>query len=320
MSTLRSAIFRHDNDYGRHPLAALAHVHALSVCAVVPYYETGRLGSAAVDHLIGSLANYQASFATPPDVGVVVVDDGSVERPFRAVSDHPMLTVERLDQNLGRSAVRNVGLRLAAQSGYDMVVFVDSDIVVAPDQIEQIARLWSRRQRTAGVDEAIVANLFTTLTRQCDPDSLSSVLDSARIETDWRWWCRYQSSWIGCPGDIMYVGEQFRLVDQTRQFRDWVGMVGPWCLPNMVLGGCFAVPSTAAVEVGGFDEAFSTYGFTETTLVARLVAAGLPVIPQLASAALHVEWNPSHHAQAARNERFRAAHRKFFTEFLGGLR
>ena len=114
----------------------------------------------------------------------------------------------------------------------------------------------------------------------------------------------------------MYVGRRFALVRDTDFFRHWTGMWGPWALPNMVLGGCFAVPATAAMQLGGFDESFSSYGFTETTLVARLIALGIPVVPQVKSAAVHVETNPAHYTQQERNTFFRLAHRKFFTEFM----
>jgi hypothetical protein len=75
--------------------------------------------------------------------------------------------------------------------------------------------------------------------------------------------------------------------------------------------GCTSTPS-----VDGFDESFAAYGFTETSLVARLIAAGVPVIPQVKAVAVHVEANPAHHSREERNALFRAAHRRFYREFL----
>lgn len=86
----------------------------------------------------------------------------------------------------------------------------------------------------------------------------------------------------------------------------------------MVLGGCFAVPTALAVDVGGFEDSFDHYGFTETTLIAKLIAAGCKVVPVLGSTAVHVESQPAHLPQCQRNARFRDAHRRFFGEFLAG--
>ncbi|WP_157227492.1 hypothetical protein [Nocardia asiatica] len=133
---------------------------------------------------------------------------------------------------------------------------------------------------------------------------------------DWRWSCRFQPSWVADPGDWLYVGHRFDLVSGTDYFRRWHGSIGPWLLANMVLGGCFAVPADAAIAVGGFDESFSRYGFTETSLVARLIARGVPVVPQVTVPAVHVEHNPAHHNQHDRDSHLTAAHRRFFTEFL----
>lgn len=310
---LRSAIFGHDNDYGTDVWSPNLRAAALSVSCVVPYYETGAIAVECVRRLAQSMRRYRANFGSAPRTQIVVVDDGSTRDPFpdNEISGARLLT---LPDNAGRAVARNTGLRESA--GFDVVVFVDSDILVADDLITRICELWDAGEPELRTRPVIAATLFSTL--RVDPTTvdLDRVVADASITDDWRWTCWYQPSWIGCPGDWMYVGHRFDLLRNTSYFRRWSGMVGPWTLANMVLGGCFAVPGVAASAVGGFDESFATYGYTETSLVARLIAEGIPVVPQVKSAAVHIERHPAHHRQDRRDAMLRTAHRKFFREFL----
>lgn len=74
---------------------------------------------------------------------VVVVDDGS-DAPVKewlAQQDDPHLRLVSFDDNQGRSAARNAGVR-AAQG--DWVVFLDSDMIVRPDFLAAHARSLSQ--------------------------------------------------------------------------------------------------------------------------------------------------------------------------------
>lgn len=314
-STLRSQIFRHDNNYGVDPRSDDLRLPRLSVSCVVPYYETGPLALECVARLSRALRLYESAHVQAPLTQITVVDDGSTERPFpENVNLQRQYRLIKLPDNRGRSAARNIGLR--ASSDFDITLFVDSDVLVQDDQIVRTCELWDSGASDPWPQEAVVANLFSTLRVHPEDVNLDKVLQAASITSDWRWSCRYQPSWVGDTGDWMYVGQKFQLVSDTDFFRQWTGMVGPWALPNMVLGGCFGVPTNTAIQIGGFDESFATYGFTETTLVTKLIAHGIPVIPQVKAAAVHVENNPNHHSQKERNALFRIAHRKFFTEFI----
>ncbi|WP_280404759.1 glycosyltransferase family 2 protein [Nocardia brasiliensis] len=312
LNSLRSELFRHNNDYGADPRSQTLRTPPLSVSCVIPYHETGPLAWDCVVRLARALRRYQGVHAENPQVQIVVVDDGSVRKPFPHQRIHE-LKVIRWPVNRGRSAARNTGLQ--ASAGFDMTVFLDSDILVPEDLIIRMVELWDGGNRELRVRPAVVASLLSTLRTAPDTD-LDRVLRDASVRTDWRWSCRYQPQWVFTPGDWMYVGRRFDLVEDTNFFRSWSGMVGPWSLPNMVLGGCFAVPTAQALSVGGFDESFAQYGFTETSLVARLIGRAIPVVPQVKSAAVHVEHNPDHHTQSERVALLSTAHRKFFTEFL----
>lgn len=312
--SLRSAILAHDNDYGFDPRTPCWAAPSLRVSCVVPYYETGPLAIECVHRLAAAVTAYRAGIGPgAPAAQIVVVDDGSTTRPFPTGIAPEIVRVIRLPDNRGRAAARNTGLR--ASGGFDLALFVDSDVLVHPDLVTETCRLW--QPPTAGpVRAPIVASLMSTYRAGAEKFAPARAIAAASIAADWRFSCRFQPSWIADPGDWMYVGHRFDLVPATNYFRSWHAAVGPWLLPNMVLGGCFAVPVGSALAVGGFEEAFASYGFTETSLVARLIASGVPVIPQVTVAAVHVEHNPAHHNQRDRDTHLATAHRRFFTEFL----
>ncbi len=242
---------------------------------------------------------------------MIVVDDGSLLRAFRepAPEDAVPLEMLRLPGNRGRSAARNAGLHAAGTGGAAVTAFVDSDVLVSEDHVANMIGAMHPLER------AIAAGLFLT-TPATGADELREALACARVENDWRYECVYESSWIGCDADLEFVGRRFRLLAETAGWRRWSGMVGPWCLANMALGGCVAVPTERAIACGGFEETFDRYGFTETTLVAKLIAGGCFLVPVLGSTALHIEGQPAHLPQAERNRRFRDAHERFFGEFI----
>jgi GT2 family glycosyltransferase len=312
--SLRAAVLAHRNDYGFDADAPPALVRAPSVACVVPYHETGPLASQVAASLLASLRSYRDGVGTPePNCRLIVVDDGSRRRTFRAPSgpQDVELQVVHLESNKGRSRARNTGLHVASTSGAEVTVFVDSDVLVPGDHV---TNLLSAMQPSG---HAIAAGFFMTV-RAAEGNSVEQALGMARVENDWRSECVYEPSWIGCSADLEFVGRRFRLLEETRDWREWSGMIGPWCLANMVLGGCFAVPTDLATSVGGFEESFDQYGFTETTLIAKLIAAGCMVVPVLGSTAVHVESQPAHLSQSQRNAHFRDAHHRFFGEFLAG--
>jgi|SRR5579883_225409 len=315
--SLRSAIFSHDNDYGFHPCDESLKPARLSVSCIVPYYETGPLARLCLGQISRALAHYRAQFPGHHlKTQILVMDDGSTARPFAELVDDldAQVTLIRSAKNRGRSATRNEGL--ARSAGFDIALFVDSDVLIADGHVSRICELCSSSEGGASFTERIVASFFATLRKPLTQAEIPAALSQASARMDWRWRCVFQPTWLGTESDWIYVGRQFALVEETNYFRSWRGMVGPWSLPNMVLGGCFAVPVGPSLRVGGFDESFDRYGFTETTLVAKLIGAGVSVIPQLKAAALHAEWNPNHQHQADRNIHFRKAHRQFYCDYL----
>lgn len=108
-----------------------------SVSVIVPFHR--RLAQ-----LARSLAAVRASM---PVADVVVAADGAVE-DCRALADTHRATVVVIDGPLGPAVARN---RAAAAATGDILVFVDTDVVVAPDAIPRLCGYLARHPEVAGV-------------------------------------------------------------------------------------------------------------------------------------------------------------------------
>jgi GT2 family glycosyltransferase len=97
----------------------------------------------------GTLAECLAALAaaTAPGDELIVVDDGSRDRSADIAADAAAQVV-RLPGNRGPAAARNAGARAARG---DVLLFVDADVVVAPDAIERVRSTLAARSELAAM-------------------------------------------------------------------------------------------------------------------------------------------------------------------------
>jgi hypothetical protein len=110
----------------------------MRVSVVIPVYNNA-------SGLRECLQAVQASL--PAGGEVLVVDDGSTD-DGATVAAAMGASVLRLPQNCGQAVARNRGARAAAG---DVLIFIDSDVVVALDAIERACRTLRERTEVAGV-------------------------------------------------------------------------------------------------------------------------------------------------------------------------
>lgn len=100
----------------------------MRISIVVPAYEN----AAGLAECLGALAP-----SAGPEVEIIVVDDASTDET-PAVASHFGVRLLRLEWNSGAGAARNHGARHATG---DVLLFVDSDVVVAPDTVARVGRV-----------------------------------------------------------------------------------------------------------------------------------------------------------------------------------
>jgi GT2 family glycosyltransferase len=82
-----------------------------------------------------------------PETEIIVVDDASTDETPQVASRFGVRLL-RLERNSGPGAARNFGARHATG---DVVLFVDSDVVVGPDTIARVARVLEERPEIVAV-------------------------------------------------------------------------------------------------------------------------------------------------------------------------
>ena len=107
------------------------------VSIIVPTYN----GS---EHLPDCLAALKAAAG---ESEIIVVDDGSTDNTA-AIAVRENVRVLRLSKNAGPGAARNYGV---AHSHGDVVFFVDSDVVVAPDSVQRVTQAFADHPQVAAV-------------------------------------------------------------------------------------------------------------------------------------------------------------------------
>jgi len=100
----------------------------MSVSAVIP----GRNCAATIDACLAALVAIRARPESPLEE-IIFVDDGSTDDTAAMARRHPVTVIE--GSGAGAGAARNLGWRAASR---DLVWFVDSDCVAAPDALERL--------------------------------------------------------------------------------------------------------------------------------------------------------------------------------------
>jgi GT2 family glycosyltransferase len=89
---------------------------------------------------------------TYPNVHIVVVDNGSRQRPRPSIEHaHPTVTVVENTRNLGYAGGNNVGIRHALAHGAEFVWVLNNDTTVEPDSLSSLVETALRHPRAAAV-------------------------------------------------------------------------------------------------------------------------------------------------------------------------
>ncbi|WP_395306771.1 glycosyltransferase [Mycobacterium sp. AMU20-3851] len=209
------------------------------------------------EDLAGALASLRA--VDYPDFEIVVVDNApstdATERVVAAAGDPRIRRV--VEPVAGLSNARNRGLRAAS---HDIVAFTDDDVVVDPYWLQALARGFDRSDDIACVCGMVPSGELRT---------------TAQVYFDQR------VSWAAT-----LTPRTYSLAEPPPDlplFPFQVGIYGT--------GANFAIKRSAAVAMGGFDEALgagtSTKGGEDIDMFFRLVAAGHTLVNEPAAIVWH---------------------------------
>jgi GT2 family glycosyltransferase len=135
----------HEPDVAARPTAETPTAGPVRLSVIVPVYND----AGGLRRCLGAL-----TAGSTPDMEIIVVDDASAD-DSAAVAARPGVRVIRLSTNVGPAVARNRG---AQQAVGDLLLFVDSDVVVRPGALGHVARLFDQRLDVAAVFGSYDAN------------------------------------------------------------------------------------------------------------------------------------------------------------------
>ena len=313
-NSLGDLLLNHNNNYGPELLNKKKIDFPLpNLTVAIPYFEAKNTINLSLRHLFISIEKIKKN--NPEwNCEILVIDDGSINYPAQKnIEGNFLKKIELLVHkiNLGRYAARNTAIRNAK---YEFILFSDADVLMNYTILREHLEIKSKSKKNN--KNVVTTSIFNFVDiKQIDTDTSRLFFKT----NDFRVSCRYQDTWIGSEYDKQYIGQDFKILKQTNNLRNWpkTGFLGPWVLSNMVLGGLFGISTNHARKVGGCDSIFSNYGFEETSLVTKLIAIkNTFVVPVKQNYAIHMLDSESMLTRKKKDYFFQKSHKLNFKKYL----
>lgn len=309
--TTRSKLREIDNDYGAversyaaqtgraltgDPFAAdpVSTAKPPSVTVVIPAFNAAETIGPCLRAIEASTFHERH----PHLLQVVVVDDGSADDTAKRAAALQGVTNSKVvsQPHAGRASAMNTGI--AAAEG-DVVISCDADMLLTRHTIEALTM---RHQVLDGVlllgfrsdvclgpnyGEEAGSGFEQLLTRP-------ALLGDNRLSFDWPGW----------PENMVQSSDELRSLGRAQCL--WMPSGEAWRLPRVVFGCLFSMRRASLLELGCYDERFNGWGWEDTELAARALAAGHYVIPVYAASGHHIAHrarSPFRWREADRNRR-----------------
>lgn len=256
-----------------------------NISVIIPAYNQNVIAT------LLSIQGQNLSKEEKQKIQVIVVNDGSKLPVFEGLENvRKQLDFEfnviNLENNMGISNARNVGLAIAK---YDLLLFMDSDIILSKDYMRDI------NTRLQIVPNAI----FVAMRKNIDKTSQILVknnllrgvehsfdLDDSRVITTSK---EYHIGW-----DKIFKGEKIAVLDDTNYFKElgFGAKVGIYSLATVVTGHNMAVNRSAITKYPVFSNRFHGWGMEDAYFASSLISKGCFVIPILSSCVYHIDHPP----------------------------
>lgn len=238
----------------------------------------------------------------PQQLQVVVVDDGSTDSTWRILQDLQLdlRLIAVRQEHLSQPFAMNTGLSVAEG---DIVISCDADMILTTFAIEELAK----RHQVLGKALFIgfrydVPSGDQSINKTRLRDGLPFLLPRFYLDN------RVTYHWDGHP----YPGWPDNMCRETRHLKTlghghkvYLPDGDFWSLPRMVYGALFSMRRSEWEQMGGFDERFYGWGWSDTFVGAKAVALGCPIVPVYSATGVHVAHRPRsmHHAREGSSNR-----------------
>jgi glycosyltransferase involved in cell wall biosynthesis len=220
---------------------------------------------------------------TTAKMEVIIVDDGSTDDTVGIAKSHPLgVKIVSLPERYGASVARNIGTVIAHG---DTIIYLDADMVLPDHVIQEHAARTSASMVGIGFRHNIPYAARSELLNH-------KPIPPADLERDLR------MMWHVRPGHLHYSGIDIKTAVTVRALEESNGLrrlghgsrLLDWDLPRMVVSCLMSAPKAAVISVGGFEPGFARgWGVEDTHLGAKLICAGLKVVPFCHAVGFHID-------------------------------
>lgn len=225
----------------------------------------------------------------PQLLQVVVVDDGSTDATWSILQnlslDLTMIAVRQ--EHHSQPFAMNTGLSIAEG---DVVISCDADMILTTFAIEELAKRHQLLDRVLLVGFRYdVPSGDPRIDGTTLPKRLPLLLPRFNLDN------RLTYHWDG----HIYPGWPENMCGETSHFKTlghgykvFLPDGDFWSLPRMVYGALFSMRRREWERMGGFDERFCGWGWSDTFVGAKAIALGCKLIPVYSAAGAHVAHRP----------------------------
>jgi glycosyltransferase involved in cell wall biosynthesis len=219
---------------------------------------------------------------------VIIIDDGStipLNIKGNPINQKLDINVFRFSKNFGPAIARNIGI---AKAKYSLLIFLDSDMVVPRNFLFEHFRCHQKSKK-----EIITVSFRKHLLLDWRKKGINfNMIVAPSYKSDFRYKkfvpFKWKKEYPFFKKDIF--GKTYYILSETNDFLNfgYGRSVGIWMLPNMVVSASIAVAATKAIEVGGFDCRFKSAWFEDVHFGAKLICAGVKIMPVKNVTAIHL--------------------------------
>ncbi len=224
---------------------------------------------------------------------VIVCDDGSSEDTLLVVKEYEeKLEISyhyQSDRGFRAAAARNMGIRAAKGS---LCIFVDNGVILHSRAVEEHVRSHKESEQ----DVVVLGYVYGFDLERDKLERLAHTIDSCEQNFD---------TAIGlCEEDGMYDIRE-------RDYRVLGDDLSIWPAPFLIFwGNNFSVSKKVLLEVGMFDESFTSWGGEDTELGLSLQEKGLTFVLNRASKSVHYPHKKNHQWDVSPEEEIKNLEKK----------